>query len=176
MKQSINKKIMAVALTTGLVLSGGGVAFAYFTADGSGTGSGTVGDSTAFTIAGDTPSGSVTPGGSTQTLAFTVSNPGSGHQYAGNVYASVATDSSNGFVESTPGNTESDVSGCLASWFSIDGTATGNGTVAVNHDIAPSDHYDKTSGLTLVLSNSSGSQDLCQGATVGIVYTTTPPV
>ncbi len=175
MKRYINKKIIAVALTTGLVLSGGGVAFAYFTADGSGTGSGTVGSSTAFTISGDTPSGSVTPGGSTETLAFTVTNPGSGQQYVGNVYASVATDSNNGYVESIPGDTESDVIGCSASWFSIDGTATGNGTVHVNQDIAPSGHYDETSGLTLVLSDSSGNQDLCQGATVGIDYSTTTP-
>ncbi len=180
MTRIMNKKIAAVALTAGLVLGGGGIAFAYFTADGSGTGSGSVGTSTAFTITGDVNSGSVTPGGDTMGLGFTVANPGSGNQYVSYVYASVSVDNTTlghiGEVESIPGDTSSDVSGCMASWFSIDGTSTGNGTAYVNQTLAPSGSTDDTSSLTLVMNESESNQDACQGATVGIDYTTSAPV
>lgn len=67
------KKFIAGALAAGLVMGAGGIAAAYFTAGGTGTGSATVGHATRFTVSGGTVTGLLP--GSPKTATFTVFNP-----------------------------------------------------------------------------------------------------
>lgn len=55
-------------------------AVAYFSAGGSGTGTATVGTSTNFTITSSTTGGNLYPGGSANTVKFSVQNTGGGNQ------------------------------------------------------------------------------------------------
>ena len=70
MKRFMNKKVVAIGLTVGLVLGGAGVAYAYFTSGGSGSGSATVGTSTNDITVAATVTGTLFPGGPTGTVAF----------------------------------------------------------------------------------------------------------
>ena len=72
MNHFLNKKTAGVVLAVSLVIGGGGVAFAYFTSGGSGSGSANVGTTgaTDFAITQSGPQGALYPGGAP--LAFTV--------------------------------------------------------------------------------------------------------
>ena len=76
----LTKKRALGALATLAVLAVAGVAFAYFTSTGGGTGEAKVGTSTTFTITGSTTSGSLYPG-TNEAVKFSVHNPGNGTQY-----------------------------------------------------------------------------------------------
>src|ERR1700722_8547835 len=74
------KRIVIAGAAGALILGTGGAAFAYFTAGGSGTGSGSVGSATNFPIAQtDSTGGPLFPGGA-ETLTFTVTNPSTNTQ------------------------------------------------------------------------------------------------
>jgi len=80
MKRLMNKKVAAIGLAAGLVLGGAGAAFAYWTASGSGGGTGTVASSNgSVTLVASFPS-TLTPGG---TVPVTISayNTGSTNLY-----------------------------------------------------------------------------------------------
>ena len=111
---------------------GGGAAFAYWSATGTGDGTATAGNTTNFTIASTvTAGGPLSPNGPTQTVTFTVTNPGSGVQKVTTVTAAVAdtagvawntgTCSSADFTVGTPVFTAKEVA--------AGGTATGTVTI-----------------------------------------------
>src|SRR5947209_12925178 len=76
------KRSLALSGLLLLLLASGAVA--YFTASGSGTGTATVGTSSALTIHGS--SGSTLYPGTTSTISFTVDNPSSGRQQLGTIH------------------------------------------------------------------------------------------
>ena len=84
MKRFRTKKVMTVVLAGAIVLGGAGAALAYFTSTGSGTGSATVGSSTALTVASVAPTGgplypdAAIGGANVETVAYTVTNPSAG--------------------------------------------------------------------------------------------------
>jgi hypothetical protein len=112
-----------------------------------------------FTTAGTMSD--LVPGGS-QPVSFSVYNPGADTGTLNNVSIAVASDPANGYVESIPGDTSTDVSGCYASWFSGTGEAFGE-SIASGATI--------TGTGSISMSNPPQDQDSCQGATLGLVFT-----
>jgi hypothetical protein len=149
-RKAITKKRFAV-LGAVAILAMAGIAVAYFTSSGSGTGSASVGKSSAFTVevSSDT-SGSIYPGSGSETLSYSIKNEGSGHQNVTSTSASVNSDEGNITQNGTP------VVGCLASWFhaadtspapvDLAGGATAEGSVKVT------------------MEDAEANQDACQGA------------
>jgi len=114
--------------TIALVAIGGGAAFAYWSATGTHDATTAAGTATSFEITSTVAGQDLTPGGTTQTVTFTVKNPGTGVQKVSRVDVTVAT--SDGTAWTSP-------SGCTTADFAItdynftakelakDGTATG---------------------------------------------------
>jgi hypothetical protein len=151
-------------------------AWAFFTASGSGSGTATVGTSSALTLHGATV-GTLYPG-ATVSISFTVDNPSSGHQQLGTIYLagvkactgagsswdpslnSGAGACSNSGTEQTtcesvdPGNA-GDAN--LSNFYMLD--------VTENQDLAGNaTGVSATNGGTLKMNNLSSSQDSCKNA------------
>jgi hypothetical protein len=164
MKRFMSKKVAAIGLAAGIALGAGGAAFAYFTTNGSGTGSASVGstptgvNNLAVTVAAPTGAAKLFPtvlgdsNATVQTFAYAVKN---------------TTEADINL--STEKITVSDTGGCLGSWFSVDGTSPTGANTQTNVKLlkpssdAPLNEYDGS--FTLQLVENSGPQDACQGVT-----------
>jgi len=83
---------LLVALVVILIVAVGGVAFSYWTSSGTGTGEAQTGTSTELEVeGGDTTDAALTPGGPSQSIPFTVTNPSTGTQDFSSVVVTVAT-------------------------------------------------------------------------------------
>jgi hypothetical protein len=160
------KKLFA-AVGTLAALAVGAIAVAYFTgADGSGTGSATVGSSTAWSVAVNTggatyaPNGytAIYPGSGTESIPFTVTNNGKGAQNLKTVSYAIKQDGS-GNAETSTGTV---ITGCQASWFSAAGNS-GNGTPGT---LSPGGTY--TGKVDVTMTDSGTNQDACQTAAPGV--------
>jgi hypothetical protein len=155
MPKRFRTKTVAIVAGITLALAGGGVAFAYWTSTGSGTGSATTGQSAAFTIVADTPVGTIAPGSPGQMVGFTVTNPGPGVQRLAAVNVAIAGPTGTPWVPPT---------GCLlADYTASITTAPTPGTIAVNGT--------RTGTATVSLANTGVNQDACQNATVPLYFT-----
>ncbi|HWH26858.1 MAG TPA: hypothetical protein VNT53_09460 [Pseudolysinimonas sp.] len=151
---SRTKKIAIVAITLALVLGGGGIAFAYWTSSGTGTGVATTGTSTGLTVTSSAPTGSaLSPGGPTQTVAFSVNNPGTGSQAVTSVVVSVA---------SAGGAAWTAIPGCSASDYSLGTPTITYGTIAGGGSLLGS--------VTVTMVALGTDQDACQGVTVPLYF------
>jgi len=144
-----SKKVMVIGAAAGITLGAAGIAAAYFTTTGTGTGHATVGSATAFTVTSGTYLGTLYPGTTKATVKFTIKNVGKGHQEATSATPSVASSGGN-IVTNTSGLP---VSGCSASWFHVT-----DGLVAAN--LAPS---GTTTDTVTVSMSTTGTQNTCQG-------------
>ncbi len=109
---------------------------------------------------------SLYPGGPAQPINFTITNPGSTSTYVHTVTIAIAQDGS-GNVESTPGVSGSAVSGCLASWFTVNGaTDTVNRTIAAGQSL----DWVGTASISMPADNVD-NQNACEGATIGLTFT-----
>ena len=78
---NFKRKYVAGALAAGLIMGAGGIAAAYFTATGTGTGKVSVGAATPFSVTQNLPlSGKLYPGQSV-TTSFKITNVGTGIQH-----------------------------------------------------------------------------------------------
>ena len=149
------------------------IAVAYFTgADGSGTGSATVGSSTQWGVsvssgsATFSPSGytAIYPGTGTEAIPFTVTNNGKGAQNLKTLSYAIKNDGG------SPANAETSngtvITGCQASWFAAAGDS-GNGSLP--SDLSAGGTYSGKVNVTM--SDSGGNQDACQGASPGVTVT-----
>src|SRR4051794_2512044 len=136
MLQSKKQRVLA-ALASLAVVAIGVAAYAYFTTTGSGTGSATVGSSSAVTLHG-TVSGSLYPGTSS-TVSFTVDNPSPGSQRVSQIQlASVTTDAGH--------------SGCNMADFSMP-------NVTVNQVFPNGNGQSVPATGTLTMANTASNQD-----------------
>lgn len=163
MKHHLTKKIAAIALTAGLVLGGGGIAFAYFTSSGGGTGSATVGTTggSDFSVTSSWADASLYPGTPAVPFTITVTNNGSGDEHVGYVDIAVASDPDTGFALENG----SPVADCMSNWFSVTPQVTVDSTIsagASDSDIA---------GPSIQMTDSSTDQDACQGHLVDMTFT-----
>ncbi|WP_145726224.1 hypothetical protein [Nocardioides sp. J9] len=141
----MNKKKAAVVGGTVAVLVTGGVAFAYWTSTGTGTGSAEVGTSLDWTVEIDAVSGTLAPGSGPVEVDFHVTNESDGVQ---NLQGAVAT-----VVDTSD-------PGCTAADFAISNTSVTTG------DVASSGTVDGTFELEML--NRAVNQDACKGATVNL--------
>lgn len=144
------KKLVIAGIAAALVLGGGGAAFAYWTAQGTGVGTATTGVSSGFTVTSAAPAGAdLYPGGPTQSVTFTVTNESTAPQTLEEVDVTVAN---------ADGTAWTDVTGCSADDFTI-------GTPSVVYgEIAGEDDLEGT--VTIAMINSTGNQDPCQDITI----------
>ncbi|QCB96576.1 hypothetical protein E5206_06245 [Arthrobacter sp. PAMC25564] len=140
-----------IAITTAVLLAvGGGAAFAYWSAMGNGTGATSAGTSTSFTVTTTAATGGpLTPGGPAQTVAFTVTNPGTGSQNLAAVSVTVAK---------SDGTTWDTVSGCTAADFTVGTPTFTPGEIAASGI--------KTGTVTVSMINRAQNQDACKNVTV----------
>jgi hypothetical protein len=176
MKRFMNKKVAAIGLAAGLALGAAGIAAAYFTTDGSGTGTASVGSTPTGdnNLAVSVETGSATFNGtntallptsltdtnaSIETIPYTVTNTTESDIHLSQEVITVSNTPGVAF----PGT-------CEGSWFSVDGTSptgtdtqTNTASLLPNSDGAPGDQYSGT--LTIQLVDNSGNQNPCQGVT-----------
>jgi hypothetical protein len=178
----MKKKYLAIALATGVALGAGGVAAAFFSAGGSGTGSATVGTPVPFKITVHTKPGVTGPGDPT-IITFSVANthttPSS--VYYGDPYVTeratnpVATIKS---VKTSITHTHtvitsrgSPVNGCLSKWFTATAspdfwTMTHVKNLGTSALVAP--HTNVRNAVTVHMTNGTTptngtNQDACEG-------------
>ena len=127
MRKFTKKQYLAAGAAAVIVAGGAGVAFAYWTSDGTGTGSATTGDSKNFVVTVDALTGAdLTPGGPTDTVNFTVKNPGSGNQNFSLAKAKVVKTSNAGCTAA-----DFAVTNLTAAYGDLAGGATANGSFAL---------------------------------------------
>ena len=152
------KKTKIAALTAALVVGATGTAFAYWTMSGAGTGDVKAGTTVAVVVKQTNVAiTDLYPGGAAKALTGNFDNSNDGPVTVGKVSA---------VIEST------DVSGCLTSWYVIEGS-----DLATTHVIPKGVAQSSWSGLSVrMLNDAANSQDMCKGATITITYTVAVPV
>lgn len=154
------KKITAAVAAVTVIALGGGAAYAYWTSSGNGPTAGTTGTSTAFAVAGlgVTAGLPLTPGGPSQTISFTVTNPSTGVQFLTAAVVTVAN--SNGSAWTAGGL-------CTAADYTV-GTVSMSGGFG---EIAAG--ALKTGTVTLAMNNLPASQDACKTVAVPLYISAT---
>ena len=151
MHKNHKRRFALVATTVAAMLVGGGVAVAYWTTTGTGTGSAATGTSSAFTITQDSTNAGLTPGGAAQNLNFTINNTGTSPQYVAGVAISITGTSS---------------ASCAASNFAV----TQPTITAGNIPTGPTAYLGSTTGASIQLVETGTNQDACKNVTVGLAY------
>jgi hypothetical protein len=165
--------VLASLLVAAIAAVGG---WAYFTANGSGSATATVGTSSNLVLHGSTV-GTLYPG-TTVPISFTVDNPSSGHQQLGTIYLA-GVKACSGAGSSWDPSLNSGAGGCSNSGTeqttceSVDAGNAGDANlsnfymadVTENQDLAGNaTGVSATSGGTLKMNNLSSSQDSCKNA------------
>ena len=154
------KKTIVVASVAALSLGGAGVAFAYWTSTGSGVGAAATGDAAEFVVTGLTPTdAAVTPGGPSQHVPFTVTNPGPGTLYFGAATVAIADANGDPWVPT---------GACLAA----DCTATITAQPAAGELAAATTRAGGV--VTVTMANTGISQDDCKGQAVPLYFQADP--
>lgn len=107
--------------------------------------------------------GDLYPGGPSLPVNFSVTNPGSAGVHVTTVTIAVA--SYEGDIEQVAGDSATVVPGCVASWFTPNGSP-----VTLNQNIPPGGTINWIGAASISMTNVSGSQDACQGFTVGLSF------
>jgi hypothetical protein len=146
-----SKKTLAALVGAAVVIAGGGVAYAYWSAGGTGTGTATAGSNNAITINQTSTIAGLAPGSGPQTLSGDFDNGNSSPVYVTSVDAIVSG---------------TDAVGCDATDFTITGPAV------VGAEIPEGAGVGTWSGVTIEFNNKPGqNQDACKNATVDLAYT-----
>ena len=149
-----SKRTVAAGTVAALAVSG--VALAYWTTTGSGTGTAATGDVVPVVVNQTSAITGLAPGAAPVALSGNFNNPNGGAVYIGSVTATVAR------VSQAAGA----VGTCSADDYVITGTAP------VNAEVAPGNEQGSWSGLKLAFNNKGAvNQDGCKGATVSLSYT-----
>ena len=141
------RTIIAGAAVVGVASAG--VAYAYWTTSGTGSGTATTGTVVGITVNETTNATNLYPGGPAQPLAGNFNNGNAGAVYVASVTAALGT---------LP-------TGCLPADFTIAGTAT------VNANVASGTGVGTWSGLTITMNNTVVSQNACKAASIPLVLT-----
>ncbi len=134
---STKKRIAAVVLSGAVLLGAGGIAAAYFSTSGSGSGSAATGNASGpLTI---TQVGTVTgllPGGPAQTINYSVTNTSAGVQYVGPVTVTVTGVTTGSLVgpEACATSMYSTTLGSAPGSIAPGATATGTATILMKDD------------------------------------------
>ncbi|HEY1524112.1 MAG TPA: hypothetical protein VGF70_13955 [Solirubrobacteraceae bacterium] len=171
MPASKKRKTLIAVSAVVLTLALGGAAVAYFTASGSGTGTASVGTSSALTLHGST-SGSLYPGTSS-TVSFTADNPSSGHQDVGTIHLASIVACDQTFSGGTCASGH-EITTCESVETGASDTNTSNfwmADVVSNQDVASGNGQSLSATGTLKLNDLSTSQDSCKNANLLLNFT-----
>jgi len=103
-----------------------------------------------------------TPPGSADTLNLNIANTGTTPAYVQTLSVAVASNGTD--IESTPGDANTVVPGCLASWFTV------NNSPATLDVSIPAGSSINNNSISVQLTESGSNQDACEGASVGLVF------
>jgi hypothetical protein len=118
----------------------------------------------------DSTASGLFPGGPAQAINLSVYNPGSADVQLNTLTVSLGTNSGTGDIVTTAGDPSSDVLGCLASWFSINGGGT-SATVTFNETVPAGETISLTGNFNISMpADSTDNQNACQGANVGLNF------
>jgi hypothetical protein len=132
-------------------------AYAYFTSNGSGTGPATVGAASNWTVTvAAATGGPLYPGAGSQSLAYTVTNPSSGHQQLSSTTAEVVA-TAGGWIKSAG----VEVPGCAASGFTAENTSPAAQNLAGGATAAGS--------VVVTMQDTLTNQNACQSKTPDIM-------
>jgi hypothetical protein len=165
----IRRRAVCLGVAGALVLAGGAVA--YFTASGSGTGTGSVGTSSALTIHGTT-AGAVYPGTAT-TVSFTADNPASGSQQIGTIHLASVVACSTAFSGGACPN-GNEVTSCESVETGSSDTGSANfwmPDVVANQDLASGNGQSVTATGTLKMNDLTSSQNACKSVNLLLNFT-----
>lgn len=155
------KRVITAAVVTAVLLGGGGIAYAYWTAGGTGTGTaatGTVAGS--ITVQQTSTVTNLRPGGTAQALSGNFDNSDTSPIYVSTVSVTISS-ITGGAVAPL------DLDGCVAGDYTIAGSP-----MTVNAQVPAGLAQGAWSGATIVFNNKAGeNQDACKGATVNLSYT-----
>lgn len=178
MKRFMTKKVAVVGVAVIVSVGIAGGALAYFTSSGTGDGSGSTGTATGWTVSVDSiVTDTLTPGGPTQTINYTVTNNDTGYELLHQVVFTIENSDLSTF--SLPVTTNANPQ-CTKSDFSLNGAAAGASYTksAINTELAPNGQAgdDYTSSITIgmvdrhdtVAGDNSGNQDNCESVTVPV--------
>jgi hypothetical protein len=147
------KKRVLTVLSIAGVLAVAGVAYGYFTASGSGTGSASVGNASGITLSG-TITGTLYPAGDPASVSVDVTNPGSASQHVGSVKLdSITTDADHSTCDVSVGGTN---------------PAFTMANIPVNQTLAAGD--TTTVSGSLQMNDTGASQNDCQGAALTLHF------
>lgn len=150
------KRRKVVAGAAALVLAGSGVAFAYWSAGGSGSGTAATGTNVAITAVQTSTVAGMAPGDSAQTLSGNFTNTNSGPVYVTSVTASISS-----VVKAD---------GVLGTCDATDYTLA-NAVMTVNAQVAAGTGQGAWTGASIKFNNKTdANQDACKGATVNLAY------
>lgn len=150
-----NKKVALV--TAALLAVSGGVAVAYWTVGGSGTGTAATGTTSNILPVQTTVVTDMHPGDTAQLLAGNFTNGDDGPVYVGTVTAS---------IESVDMATNAAAGTCDASDYTL-----ANAAMAVNAEVPVGFRQGAWTGATIKFNDKATNQDACKGATVNLTYT-----
>jgi hypothetical protein len=195
MKRFMNKKVAAIAAAVGLTLGLGGAAFAYFTSNGAGNGSATVGTSGNNVAVEGTSTPALVPGKSAA-MSFTAYNYSAQNQsiqtinLTGIVACSVAltAPATDTYTDATTAPTCSDTDSTLiandvacqngvagssvADWFSMPAVTLTDATPAEG-DLGPlASGVALTPKGTITMNDLNVNQDACEGLYLNFEFTT----
>jgi len=148
----ISKKTLTIVFAVALTLGGAGVAFAYWTADGTGSGTAATGTTDSLVVNQTSVITGMGPGVAAQTLAGNFDNPNDGPTYVTTVTASITG-----------------VTGGEGSCTAADYTLS-DATMDVNAEVPKGDGMGNWTGATIAFNNTAANQDGCKGATVNLSY------
>ena len=147
-KQITKKRALVLGVVAALTVAT--AAFAYFTSTGSGTGSGSIGSASNWTVEVTSDSSeAIFPGAGSETLNYTITNAGKGHQNL--AHTSVAIASVGGNITEKG----AEVPGCKASWFKAVDTPP-----VLPHDLASGEKVTGT--VTVSMEDAAENQNACQ--------------
>ena len=152
---SMKSKVITVGVGAA-TLAVSGVAYAYWTTTGSGTGSATAGSDVAADKIQLSQVGTLTgfyPGGPTQDVVVKATNPAAFSQKVGNVTVSVA-----------------DAGGCLAANWAVVDSADALGILAAGATSAAAGQ----TVATIALTETGVNQDVCKGVAPVLTFTSAP--
>jgi len=148
----------AAIFTAVLFLLGGGLAYAYWTVTGAGTGTATTGNTSAITVNQTSTITGLAPGSAAQTLSGTFNNSNSGPVYVTSVTAAISS-----VTKATGAATGT----CDATDYTLSGA-----TMPVGAQVPAGSSQGTWTGATIAFNNkTSTNQDACKGATVNFSYT-----
>ncbi len=165
---SSKKRVAVIGGLTAVTLVGGGTAFAYWTASGTGSGTAAVGSTADWTVVQATSTGTMYPGVGTATVTFTATNDadsGFKRLASTDVAATIDADVDGNIMVGAPA---SEVVGCLASWFVP--TVTG-ATPTWGTDVAQGGAVSIPVNVTMT--NAAANQDDCKAQSPNLTLTIT---